>query len=378
MNHLDLFSGIGGFALATEMAFPEQDIEHVFCDNDPFAQAVLKKHWPNSLIYGDIKEITKDRIAADTRREYGKSWSSEVAQQNAPEWTSTTGKTERHTGIDLLTGGFPCQPFSAAGRRKGTEDDRHLWPEMLRIIRETHPTFVLGENVGGLVTWDGGLVLEMVLTDLESAGYEAQPFIIPACALNAPHRRDRVWIAAHAIGSNAGGGTSIIPGKEGKERLQERDEVGESGESGTIRNVSDTQHFGLNGTQNGESSTAGSDSDTTRTNEDEQFTRPAMARYVATYSKRTGEGRSGQLEAEGQRGGRSRARSYEGGDWSTDWPQVAAELCTMDDGLPDGLARPKGWRNAALKGAGNAIVPQVAAEVIRAMFSETSNLTHTL
>jgi DNA (cytosine-5)-methyltransferase 1 len=305
MRHLDLFSGIGGFALATEMAW--DNVEHIFCDNDSFSQAILRKHWPNSPIYGDIKELTKDRIVADTeskreRSEQGADREHEQGSKRVESGSQRSNSVNPYS-IDILTGGFPCQPFSAAGRRAGTEDDRHLWPEMLRVIRETNPAYVLGENVGGLLTWDGGLVLEMVLADLESAGYEAGAFVIPACALNAPHRRDRVWIAAF-----------------------------------------NPEHARQHGTENGEGRIARGDGNEARKNEDEQPARPALPRHD------TFPGESG---------------------WDEDWPEVAARLCLVDDGLPDGLARPRGWRNAALKGAGNAIVPQVAAEILKAMKSSS-------
>lgn len=328
MKHLDLFSGIGGFALATEMVW--DDVEHIFCDNDPFAQAVLKKHWPNSIIYGDIKTLTAERIASDTP-----SWRERVCEQKGigarePEVQIRDGD---RVAIDLLTGGFPCQPFSAAGRRLGTEDDRHLWPEMLRVIRETNPTYVLGENVGGFLTWNGGMVFQQVCTDLEAEGYEVCPLVIPACAVNAPHRRDRVWIAAF-----------------------------------------NPKHARQYGSQDTESRTKGSDSDATRTHQDEQPTRPAMARNDAANRIKSGlEGKASGIEGREERVGhdgdsvRTRPQSSRRASWNENWPEVAARLCTLDDGLPGGLARPKGWRNAALKGAGNAIVPQVAAEILRAM-----------
>ncbi len=199
---------------------------------------------------------------------------------------------------------------------------------MLRVIRETNPTFVLGENVGGLLTWDGGLVLEMVLSDLESAGYEAGAFVIPACALNAPHRRDRVWIAAHAIGSDARGTSRLVHSSKAKERVSERDEMGQPGEPSEIRDASD-------------STSAGS------------------KRWSTTTHR-------GESSTEGRNAARAKDERR---DWG-DWYEAATKLCTMDDGLPNGLARPKGWRNAALKGAGNAIVPQVAAEIMRAMVAK--------
>lgn len=128
MKHLDLFSGIGGFALAVEAVWP--DAVHEFCDIEPFSRAILKKHWPHATIHEDIKTL-------------------------------------RPGPADIVTGGFPCQPFSAAGLRRGKEDDRHLWPEMLRVIRASAPEWVVGENVGGLLTWNGGMVLDEVCADLE-------------------------------------------------------------------------------------------------------------------------------------------------------------------------------------------------------------------
>jgi len=134
------------------------------CEIDPFCQKILKQHFPNAKQYYDIKKFNGKKYC---------------------------GK------IDIISGGFPCQPFSVAGKRKGSGDDRHLWPEMLRVIREIKPRFVVGENVGGLITWNEGMVFDEVLSDLENEGYEVQAFIIPACAVNAPHRRDRVWIIAN-------------------------------------------------------------------------------------------------------------------------------------------------------------------------------------
>lgn len=296
MRHLDLFSGIGGFALATEMVW--DDVEHIFCDFDPFCQAILKKHWPHSLIHGDIKKLDGGGIGP----------------------------------IDLLTGGFPCQPFSTAGKRKGTDDARHLWPEMLRVIREVHPRWIIGENVGGLLTWSGGLVLEGVLADLEDAGYEVvPPFVIPAAAIGAPHRRDRVWIIAHAIGRDARRGTGSDASASVAKRLRQRHTVEQPGESDKIRISADasSSRWREGGSQRG--------------------------------GVRAGKSPMGSQEWRGSSNiGRNAA-------WEENWPSAVARLCSLDDGLPGGLARPRGWRNAALKGAGNAIVPQVAAEIMRAI-----------
>lgn len=161
MTHASLFSGIGGFDLAAEWA----GWTNVFnCEIDPFCRKVLAYHFPNAFQYEDIK---------------------------------TTDFRPLRGGVDVLTGGFPCQPFSLAGKRKGTDDNRYLWPEMLRAIREIAPRWVVGENVFGIVNWSDGMVFEQVCADLEDAGYEVQSYLIPACAVDAPHRRDRVWFVAH-------------------------------------------------------------------------------------------------------------------------------------------------------------------------------------
>lgn len=161
MNHASLFSGIGGFDLAAD----RMGWQNVFnCEIDPFCRRVLAYHFPDAKQYEDVK---------------------------------TTDFTIHRGRIDVLTGGFPCQPFSLAGKRKGSDDNRYLWPEMLRAIREIEPRWVVGENVFGIINWSDGMVFEQVQSDLEDAGYEVQPYIIPACAVDAPHRRDRVWFVAH-------------------------------------------------------------------------------------------------------------------------------------------------------------------------------------
>jgi DNA (cytosine-5)-methyltransferase 1 len=190
ITHIDLFSGIGGFALAADRVW-SQGVRHIFCDNDVFCQEVLKKHWPKAQIYGDIRTLTADAywnglVGRDTEINPAK-----------PEHGAQCVVERRTTPPSILTGGFPCQPFSQAGRRRGEEDDRFLWPEMLRVIREFSPLWVIAENVRGLLTQGGGVVFERVCTDLEAAGYEVQPIIIPAVAVGAPHRRDRVWFVAH-------------------------------------------------------------------------------------------------------------------------------------------------------------------------------------
>jgi len=184
--HLDLFSGIGGFALAVDRVWPGST--HIFCDNDLFCQEVLKKHWPDSKIYGDIRSITKESFTTDTT-DSGGGESSEPGG-----WGTHSSGLGNRTTTDLLTGGFPCQPFSQAGRRRGTSDDRYLWPEMLRVIEEARPQWVIGENVAGIEHMD----FDGMLAQLEDKGYQIEVFDIPACAVGAPHKRRRFWIVAHA------------------------------------------------------------------------------------------------------------------------------------------------------------------------------------
>lgn len=171
MKMLSLFSGIGGIDLAAEWAGFETV---AFCEFDPFCQKVLKKHWPDVPVFGDIKRLTYKRLM---RKLY-----------------KTGAINNEDRSIDVICGGYPCQPFSVAGKREGEEDDRHLWPYVKQLLQEVGPRWFIGENVAGHVT----LGLDTVLADLESIGYTSQAFVIPACAVNAPHRRDRVFIVAHS------------------------------------------------------------------------------------------------------------------------------------------------------------------------------------
>ena len=214
MKVLDLFSGIGGFSLGLERAGMETV---AFCEFDKKAQLVLKKHWPNVPIYNDVRELTYDKLKEDgivgdskrQRRQGGELHKGDIPQtleggqassfiptSEGRKTTKQTNSRKQASTVDLICGGVPCQPFSQAGKRKGDQDDRHLWPEYFRLIQSIRPGWVVCENVTGLIN----LGLDQVLSDLEGADYSCQTLIIPACALGAFHRRDRLWVVAHSKG----------------------------------------------------------------------------------------------------------------------------------------------------------------------------------
>lgn len=367
ITHYDLFAGIGGFSLALEEVFNEAKIKHIFCEWAEFPTAVLKKHWPGGIFYGDITDLIADtertglykpeksrgsqegkeerrlpqyerldiapagvrgKLTSDTNSQRHKSSFTKSETTGRFDLCSGTGGDENET-LTILTGGFPCQPFSQAGRRKGTADDRYQWPNMFRVIQNVKPDWVIAENVRGLATWNDGMVLEQVCTDLESEDYEVQPFIIPACAVNAPHRRDRIWIIAHRANS----------GLKGLQKREINPDDTADASSERLRGRS------LQGCQDREWQMA----------KDE--------------CQRT--------ELRGQNQGRSRR------DWDRDWREVAIATCNagMDDGLPrevDGISYSFAkWRNESIKAYGNAIVPQVAMEIFRAI-KMTVELNYTI
>jgi len=300
MKHIDLFSGIGGFAYAIDQVW--ENVKHIFCEIDPFCQQVLKKHWQGSVIYGDIREVIAD---AESEGLQG----NKLINPHSKGPRSSGSVTKRDAfQVDILTGGFPCQPFSCAGKRKGTDDDRHLWPKMFRVIQLTKPTWVVAENVRGLLTIEQGVVFEQVCLDLEGEGYEVQAFVIPAVAVNAPHRRDRVWFVANRR----------------CERPLEQEQQTTRGKQ--------------------------CDSDVTDTGE----------------QPNNGCGVVGIEEASGVR-----RDKHANGSWDQNWLEVATELCGVDDGLPaklDGFELTKSkHRVERLKSLGNSIVPQVAKKIFEAI-----------
>ena len=206
MKVLDLFSGIGGFSLGLEAAGFETA---AFCEYDQEAQKVLRKNWPNVPIFSDVRTLTKQEL-----------------QDNGIQ------------NIGLICGGYPCQPFSVAGERRGAEDDRHLWPEMFRLVQELRPTWVIGENVAGHIN----MGLDEVLADLETEGYTARTFVIPACAVDAHHRRDRVWTVAHTSSGYGRDSESVIGRQDNEaERSQDTNTIAGSSEDVAYTNGSQCQ-----------------------------------------------------------------------------------------------------------------------------------------
>ena len=281
MRHGSLFSGIGGFDLAAEWC----GWENVFhCEWNPFGQKVLKHHFPKSISYNDITK---------------------------------TDFTIHRGDIDILSGGFPCQPYSTAGKRLGKEDERHLWPEMLRAIREIQPSWVVGENVRGLTNWNGGLVFDEVQSELEIEGYQVLPFLLPACAVNAPHRRDRIWFIAYSTCIRGRKNVRLTNGKS-----NEFNKISET------RTITDTNSIRQKWWEEGECSKIKSQSN------DKQFER-CNKLYRTNFEM-----------------------------FPTQSP-----ICGGDDGLPkelDNITFSK-WKNESIKAYGNAIVPQVAYQIFKSI-----------
>jgi DNA (cytosine-5)-methyltransferase 1 len=296
MQHLGLFEGIGGFSLAARCMGWETS---AWCEINPFCQKVLRHHFPEAEGFTDIK---------------------------------TTDFTKYANRIDILTGGFPCQPYSVAGQRKGTNDDRHLWPEMLRGIREIKPVWVVGENVRGIVSWNGGMVFDKVQSDLENEGYEILPFILPACAVNAPHKRERVWFVAYS---------HIEQRKREIERVLSKSNDGST--TGFITNDHE-QHGDISGFRTSKIS--------------QQQTSEVFGNSDADPTS---------LRSQGRENKEKREISINRDAWS-EFP-TQPPIFIGNDGFSselDGITFSK-WRNESIKANGNAIVPQVALQIFKAI-----------
>ena len=345
MTHGSLFSGIGGFDLAAQWC----GWTNVFqCEINPFCRRILKYYFKNTELHNDI----------------------------------TTTDFKKHRGaVDVISGGFPCQPFSIAGERKGTADDRFLWPEMLRAIREILPLWVVAENVGGLLTQQRGMVFERVCAELEDAGYEVQPFIISACAVGAPHRRERIWIIAHANSIHADG-----QGRCGHGDESQRPFAGNESSLGVCRK-------GVAANANGKRPPGRHTniSEVSKINGDTEFVElrsigaapDAGSKQFQKWPQNNVPSNTAEVDAgsdnwterpcdaeaapdatndESEQAGQPEQNISSWRDFPTQPP-----VCSRDDGLTaglDGITFPS-WRRRSIEALGNAIVPQVAYQIFK-------------
>lgn len=341
MNHLSLFSGIGGFDLAAEW-MGWNNIAH--CEINPFCRQVLKYYWPKAISYEDIK---------------------------------STDFTIHRGAVDIVTGGFPCQPYSLAGKRKGKEDERHLWPEMLRAIQEIKPRWICGENVYGLINWNGGMVFDEVCAALEAEGYynyidkagrkRLAPTILPAAGVNAPHQRYRVWFICHSEGLRTQSGQSSKSNERWIEQLESSKQRRDSSDISDARVITDTScRFSEQERLKTQTNNHGRS-----IHEFEQEGGTLWHRPYANGKARsiTNTGCTGfeELNTPGVAATPGHSSRFPFNDWSQ-WPTVAP-VCDGDDGLSsglDGITFSK-WRNESIKAGGNAVVPQVVYQIFKAI-----------
>jgi DNA (cytosine-5)-methyltransferase 1 len=365
---LDLFSGLGGFSLGLERTGKFKTV--AFCEIDKYCTLLLQKHWKGIKIYEDVRKINKEQFDTD--------------------------------GIeypDIITGGFPCQPFSIAGKQKGTGDDRHLWPEMFRIIKTFKPKFVIGENVKGLINIQDGVVFETVCTDLESEGYEVQAFNIPAAGVGAPHRRERIWILATLGNSELNGSSttkitrSIIEtsnnNKKGENATREFEGTSKSRYSQDVANTESERtrsnnegiRQGISGTNRGQ--------ETIETKEYVENSRRALQQGTVFQRENENEIRKGNAD-QSQRSSSSPeydvANPSSEQSHSNDNGQEQREISQQEQielgGGSGGTLWPSNWefepnvgrvangvpgRVHRLKGLGNSIVPKIAEEIGKAI-----------
>ena len=311
MKHklLDLFSGIGGFSLGAEA----NGIPTVaFVEKDPFCQKVLRKHWSNTPIISDIRTVKGEDYETD--------------------------------GVTIVSGGFPCQPFSQAGKRKGTDDDRYLWDETLRVVTETKPRWFIGENVDGLVNIQDGMVLRQVQDDLEKEGFQVQCLVVPASGIGAWHQRKRVWIIGHNV-------------------------------SNTIGELSD----GCSGTtRHSESELKGMVSDEAKNwnkvwSETERCDQQTESRGNVSDTTVKGLERHGSQSSDLQESKERQDNSDRGSQGQHTWWQTESKLRGIPHGISYELDKDRANR---IKALGNSIVPQIAYQLFKSIVTVTKEDNH--
>lgn len=359
MRHLDLFSGIGTWALASKEVWPEREMVG-FCEIDPFCREILAKHFPDTMIYEDVKTIT---FAPHPNR-------GGLQGSGAELETTGNGQPNQAYELDLLTASPPCQAASAAGKRKGTTDDRWLWPWTFRVLSETRPRWFIFENVRGILSLEGGVVFDALISEMEGHNYEVWPVVIPASGVGAPHRRERVWIvgrrkddAQDPISIGGGGGR-----EDGGQVLERR---------------------------GSEVQIAGPDSETREGDSSDPKSRRERTVATGDYGRQpetpfgNGSGIIANPQSEQSRRLfqpelQPHPRLSDRSDWKRDWQSVAYETCwedapkpgddRMDDGTQARVYGPRKLpeaphRKERLKACGNGIVGQVAVEIMKAIRS---------
>jgi len=313
MRHVDLCSGIGGFALGFEWAGLSKPV--LFCDIEPWSRKILAKHWPDVPIAEDVKELANDSDGL------------------IPD-------------CDILTAGYPCQPFSLAGERRGTEDDRHIWPYILSIVQRKRPAWTVFENVYGHVS----MGLDEVLSDLEGQSYAARPFIVPACAADAPHRRDRVWIiarnVAHADSKSKGKQVRGSDSKQINSAAAGKWATARDGFTDRCQDVADTKSLHSDGS--GEHSQQSERQEPKLRNNSCSGDVADTQRQRQQRQRPQGDASNQETDGEGQA-----AQSIDGGFGNFWLPEPA--VGRVANGIPRRVDR--------LRGLGNAIVPQIAMRI---------------
>ncbi|NWN81080.1 DNA cytosine methyltransferase [Bacillus sp. (in: firmicutes)] len=320
MKSIELFAGIGGIALAAEWA----GIETVaFCEREPFCQKVLQKNFPGVPIFDDVCTLNRQLL-------------------------EEKGVIEPGGTVDIISGGFPCQPYSIAGKRKGKEDDRDLWPEMFRIIKELRPTWVVGENVANFANME----LDRTLFDLESAGYKGQSFIIPACAVDAKHRRDRTFVVAYSDSVRRmeyeRQPQAVQQSKQQElQRKESHESIMSKPAHGCHKTMADTDSAGLEGTNRSELES--SDVARCRSMADTENQGDVRRHWIISNDDRSSGKRSHY---------RRGTETDDGGQRWTPEPDVGR----VAHGVPNRVDR--------IKGLGNAVVPQQIFPIFKAIMEQ--------
>lgn len=369
MIHISLFSGIGGFELAAEWMGWRN---YVSCDINEFGNRVRKHYWKDCYTHTDVKTLTYEIINRELSARYG------------PDW--------RDDDI-ILTGGFPCQPYSSAGKRLGKDDERHLFPEMLRVIQEIKPTYIVGENVYGLTNWNGGVVFEEVCADLEAIGYEVQPILLPASGIGAPHTRMRCWFVAYC--DSNGSGLQYEFRTRGDLSKEWIDKCGITPDTESARTRQDITRIrclpnglgkwkeGLTPDTDCNESQRNSGADTSKAGEIWREGQGNVSGELCSDGNPTDTNNEGLPErnitewddSEKRKKSSGSTEQHTSDDWKTqipnwnNFPTTEPTICGGDDGIShrlDGITFPK-WRQQSIMAYGNAVVPQLVYTIFKAI-----------